>query len=323
MAIFGSQAGKIDKNKTSATFYEDVVNGLSLPSKRLSSKYFYDENGDRIFQRIMEMEEYYLPACELEIIKNRSHEIIEYFPEGEIDVIELGAGDGSKTVHFLKHLEKANVSSTFYPLDISENILEVNKSNILREIPEMAVNPIHGDYFDTLKKLKSNRPRVILFMGSNIGNFSHEEAVDFIELVGEFMQPDDLFLVGIDLRKNPRTIIDAYDDKNGITKAFNLNLLNRINHELDGNFDVSKFDHYATYDPIAGTASSYIVSLENQVVRVGEERFSFKKYELIHTEVSNKYNLKEIEQLGSAAHFSAVHHFMDDRSYFSISLFKK
>ncbi len=323
MAIFGNQISKVNEEQPSNSFYEDVIEGLSSSSKYLSSKYFYDENGDRIFQQIMKMEEYYLPECELEIIQTKSKEIIESFPNGSLDIIELGAGDGTKTVHFLKQLQLQREGATFYPLDISENVLEINKQNILLAIPDMCIQPVPGDYFDTLKKLNEKNQKVILFMGSNIGNFPRTEAADFLQLVCSHMKEEDIFLMGIDLKKNPRTIVNAYDDKAGITKQFNLNLLHRINRELDGNFDVSKFDHYATYDPQSGTASSYIVSLDNQMVRIGNESFSFKMNELIHTEVSNKYSLSEIEQLGSSAGFGTVSHFLDGKNYFSISLFKK
>lgn len=323
MAIFGNQIGKIDEEYSHNSFYNDVIAGFSAPEKHLSSKYFYDDTGDKLFQQIMKLNEYYLPECELEIIQQQALDIFEEFPKGAVDLIELGAGDGSKTVHLLKQLNQKSIEASFYPLDISSDVLATNKKNMLSQIPGLNIHPVPGDYFKTLGSLSRNRPRVIMFMGSNIGNYERNKAIGFMQLVHEFMHPDDVFLVGIDLRKNPRVIRNAYDDKKGITRKFNLNLLERINRELDAKFDISKFDHYPQYDPVSGIASSYIVSLDNQVVRVGDKSFSFKKHELIHTEVSNKYSLKEIEQLGIDSSFTSVKHFLDSKSYFTISLFKK
>ena len=160
-------------------------------------------------------------------------------------------------------------------------------------------------------------------MGSNIGNYIDERAVDFLKMISQFMKRGDLLLVGIDLRKNPLKILKAYDDSKGVTKRFNLNLLDRINRELSGNIDVSAFDHYPYYDPVSGIAHSYLVSLTDQNAQIGEHIIHFGKNELIHMEVSQKYSLQEIEDLGNSSGFKNVSHFLDSKEYFSVSAFEK
>ncbi len=304
-------------------FEKDVIQGLRQPQKSLSSKYLYDEKGDSLFQQIMNLEEYYLPECELEILRNQTLEIAKTFPFERFDVVELGAGDGSKTLHFLKQLVEAGKEITYYPMDISEKVLETNQRLVSQAIPNLPICPVHGDYFKTLESIKRLHPKMMLFMGSNIGNYPNSTAVNFLKLVGGYMQPNDLLLVGIDLRKNPNTIVNAYNDNKGITREFNLNLLKRINRELNGTFQLSDFDHYPYYDPIAGIMYSYLVSLKHQSVKIGPETIQFRKHELLHTEVSQKYSLEEIEAMSKQAGFRQVDHFLDSKEHFTISALKK
>lgn len=302
-------------------FLKDTLTGLSSTPKTLSSRYFYDAIGDGIFQEIMQMEEYYLPACEMEIIQNKTQDIAAEITSKKIDVIELGAGDGTKTVYFLKELMAAGKEITYIPLDISANVLEINRKHISARLPELKIESIAGDYFETMKALKERKnPKLILFMGSNIGNFKDEKAVDFLKLVKSYMTAGDALLVGADLKKNPKTILAAYNDKAGVTKRFNLNLLTRMNRELGANFAVEHFDHYAFYDPASGTSFSYIVSLEKQTVNITDTVVHFEKNECIHTEVSQKYSLADLQMLGHDVGFTKFTPFLDSKEWFCLGL---
>jgi len=304
-------------------FLTDVITGLSKPIKQLSSKYFYDEKGDKLFQQIMQLDEYYLPQSELEILKTRAADMIEGFDYDHFDVVELGAGDGSKTVFFLEKLLALGKQPVYRPLDISPDVLATNKTLMKTQLPSLPVEPIAGDYFETLSEIDKSRPKIILFMGSNIGNYKGAEAKDFLEQVRQHIQPNDLLLVAFDLKKNPKVILNAYNDAQGVTRQFNLNLLERLNRELGANFDLNSFEHYPTYQPLSGITYSFIVSLKKQKVEIQGQEFNFENGEVIHTEVSQKYNLEQIERLKEEAGFSGVRHFLDEKKYYSISVFKK
>ncbi len=306
----------------SSQFEKDVDEGLSQSPKRLSSRYFYDDAGTDLFRQIMALDEYYLPECELEILKTRTADIASAYGHQQFDVVELGAGDGSKTVYFLKALIDNHLDISYYPLDISSAALEINSAHISRAVPSLDIHPIEGNYFNTLSDLEHRRPRLIMFMGSNIGNFDTESAIRFLKLIKSHLQQGDALLIGIDLRKNPRTILKAYDDSKGVTRCFNLNLLWRINRELDGNFNISAFDHYPFYNPVEGTTYSYIVSLQDQDVTIAGRNYKFHKNELLHTEISKKYSLNEIDELCDKSGFTDPVHFLDSKEYFSVSLFK-
>lgn len=305
-------------------FLKDVITGLTSDQKRLPSKYFYDEKGSRIFQEIMAMEEYYLPGCEVDILQNSSKAILSEIKSEELDIIELGAGDGSKTIIFLEEAHKTGKSLTYIPMDISPEILDVNQALVHARIPNLVIEPIPGDYSLTSELLKErNKPKLILFMGSNIGNFPGEKAVEFIQFVNGILSEGDFFLMGVDLKKNPHVIRAAYNDKGGVTKRFNLNLLERINRELSGDFDLSAFEHYGVYNPLTGSALSFLVSLDVQTVHISGKEIHFEKFETIHTEISQKYSLKELDKLASQTGFSWDKHFTDSKEFFSLSLFRK
>ncbi|WP_154856188.1 L-histidine N(alpha)-methyltransferase [Cyclobacterium xiamenense] len=303
-------------------FEKDVVEGLNASPKKLFSKYFYDEKGSALFQQIMQLPEYYLPACETAILEQKSSELLKELPLANYEVVELGAGDGTKTALFLEALIRTGKTIRYLPLDISPDILEFNRDFMKQRIPELAVEPIPGDYFHTLESIKTRKtPKIILFLGSNIGNFEGEKALEFISFVKKYLNEGDHFLLGVDLKKNPRTILAAYDDAAGITKQFNLNLLDRINRELAANFTPANFDHYASYNPVSGATTSYLISKQAQQVRVAGHTIDFKAFEPIHMEVSQKYSLDDLENIRENAGFHSVQHFTDSRDYFSISLF--
>lgn len=310
-------------NDSTKLFKEEVIDGLRSNPKRLSSKYFYDEAGSLIFQEIMDMPEYYLPAAETEIIQTRSEEIAKRIHSQQLDIIELGAGDGRKMVHFVDVLSQEVPCLTYFPLDISESILDINEQHIKAQVPNLNYKSLAGDYFVTLPGLRDRtNQRLIVFAGSNIGNFRSTGAVGFLKFIKEESKPGDFLLLGVDLKKNPKKILPAYDDPHGITRRFNLNLLIRINRELHGDFDLSSFDHYATYHPISGAAESFLISLKKQTVRIADEVVELDKDEPIQTEISQKYDLTLLKDLSSAAGMEFDSFYSDRQELFAWVLFR-
>ncbi|MFN4000271.1 L-histidine N(alpha)-methyltransferase [Algoriphagus sp.] len=309
-------------NESTKLFKEEVLNGLRNNPKTLSSKYFYDDEGSRIFQEIMDMPEYYLPAAESEIIQTHSEAIAKRINRSQLDIIELGAGDGRKMVHFVQVLSQHIPDLSYFPLDISSGILKANEKLIRQEVPSVNFSGYAGDYFKTLHRLRQRtNPRLIVFAGSNIGNFRGERAVDFLKFIKNEMKAGDFFILGVDLKKNPKKILPAYNDAQGITKRFNLNLLTRINRELEGNFELKSFDHYATYHPITGAAESFLISLKAQKVTIGNELIEFKKDEVIQTEISQKYDRALLDELAKSAGISLDSWYTDSEGLFAWVLF--
>lgn len=308
-------------------FAKDVIKGLKSVPKKLSSKYFYDDTGSRIFQEIMNMPEYYLTDAEFSILKYQASEITAALDFGdEFSVIELGAGDGTKTFELLECMVKQGRRVHYRPVDISAEAIKLLEEDCSERLPHIFIEPLVGDYFNVLKSLpKREMPALFLFLGSNIGNYEREEAVALLRKFGNFLQPGDKILVGFDIIKNPRIIKQAYDDPAGITKRFNLNLLQRINKELGSDFDLSKFDFFPYYNPSNGELRSCIVSLEEQTVKSIplNEEFHFTAHELIHTELSKKYSLQEISLLAGESGFDFIKNFCDDEGLFADSLWKK
>lgn len=312
-------------------FEQDVLKGLKSTPKYLSSKYFYDAEGDKIFQKIMALPEYYLTRSEYAIFKYYRQELLKRFipPEGYekgFDLIELGAGDGTKTKVLLEYFLKEKTNFTYYPIDISENVLNELLHSLKKSFPKLKVQGIPKEYFKALKEVNSyngHRKKVVLFLGSNIGNFDKETAIKFLSEISNVLDKDDLLLVGFDLKKNPKIIKKAYDDDAGVTREFNLNLLERINTELNGDFDTSNFLHSPVYNPESGKAISYLVSKIKQVVTIGDEKITFKAWETIHTEISQKFDVEMITELANKAGFGIVENYLDEKRYFTDSLWIK
>ena len=316
------------KAATHDTFAEDVLKGLSSTPKSLSSKYFYDDEGSRLFQEIMKLPEYYLTRAEFEIFQNQSKEIFAAF-DGDtsvFDLIELGAGDGSKTSLLVEHFLENNTDFKFVPIDISSKALNFLTEKFAEKFPDLKIQPEQGDYFRTLETFKerSDKKKIILFLGSNIGNFSRSQALDFFGHLREVMNPQDLIFIGFDLHKNPKTILRAYDDANGITAKFNLNLLKRINRELGANFNIEEFSHYASYHPTEHAARSFLISQKQQTVHIEvlNKSFEFEKWEPIFMEVSQKYNLQMIAEIATQSGFEIVKNFFDSNNFYTNSLWK-
>lgn len=308
------------------TFEKEVYEGLTAFPKHLSSKYFYDEIGDKLFQDIMAMPEYYLTNVEFDILNEHKTQISEAFGNN-FSLFELGAGDGKKTKILLQHLAEQEILFDYRPIDISQNALDQLESSIHREIPGVAINTLQGTYFETLKDIaqENSRKKVILFLGSNIGNLLHPQAIDFLKQLNGVISKDDLIFMGFDQKKNPQTILDAYNDKTGITEAFNKNILTRINNEMNANFDLDKFIHWEVYDPETGTAKSYLVSQERQEVLIKnlDVRVQLDRWETIHTEISQKYDDKVVAWLGESSGLKIINQFGDAANLYKNYIFKK
>jgi dimethylhistidine N-methyltransferase len=304
-------------------FIADVAEGLGEQPKRLASKYFYDRWGDRLFEQIMRMPEYYLTDCELEIFSTKSSEILELAgvkPDVHFELVELGSGDGLKTRELIKTLIEGNYAFEYVPIDISGHALKRLSAKLLEEFPDLNIRPRQGDYFEMLSSLDTGSdPKLLLFLGSNIGNQSDAAAARFIAELASYLNEGDQLLLGVDLIKDPSIVLPAYNDAAGITAEFNLNLLRRINRELGADFDLEKFRHAPVYSKEEHAAKSYIESLEEQQVHIQalDQSFHFNKGEKIHTEISKKYDDEILEKIVEGSRFHIATKVTDSKHWFA------
>ncbi len=275
--------------------------------------------------------EYYLTDCEHEIFEQQGRQIAESIAaDGPFELDELGSGDGFKTRLLLDALHDAGAEFTFRPVDISANSIRLLSDRLSKGRPWLRINAIHGDYMRVLTEAqlddpKSKGPRkVILFLGSNLGNFTETEALAFLRLIRGTMRQQDALLIGLDLQKDPAVIRAAYDDAAGHTRDFNLNLLHRINHELGADFDTQAFEHVPVYDPLTGAARSFLKSTRSQKVHIAalDKKFHFATGEKIFMEVSQKYSHRQIEHLAAGAGFQITGKYYDSRHYFTDQVWK-
>lgn len=323
--VYISQAGHsymIDESvaDNSQQFYDDIVEGLSHYPKQLPSKYFYDEKGDLLFQEIMHCPDYYPTRCEFEIFTTKLSEMTQLMTKDEtpFDVIELGAGDCFKSVHLMKELIRLKAVFNYIQIDISGAVLNHLENNLPAILPGMPIKCLHGEYFQMLSKANeySGNRKVILCLGGNIGNMTIPECDVFCQNLREHLNPGDLVIIGFDLVKNPRIIRTAYDDRSGITKKFNLNLLDRINRELGANFNVNDFEHYCSYEPETGACKSFLICLADRTVWIGDVKISFKKNEYIWMEISQKYSIEQIDDMAENNGFRPIVNITDRREWF-------
>ena len=301
-------------------FLRDVLSGLTLSPKKLNSKYFYDTRGDALFQKIMQTEEYYLTNCEYEIFEHRANDIASVFIDDlkHFDLLELGAGDASKTRFLLQALVDHKAEFTYMPIDISTSMIAYLEAELPKKVPGLRLTGLNGEYFPMLEQVRktSSRKKAVLFLGGNIGNLDMEEALSFCNALHDSLNKGDYVMIGFDLKKNPHTIFQAYNDQSGYTKAFNLNLLTRINHELGGNFQIANFDHYNSYDPLSGACKSFLYSLKDQDVRVSNKCFHFAAHEAMEMEISQKYSVEDIYKLANQTNFGVIETFFDSKHWF-------
>ena len=315
-------------NLPDAKFLEDVIDGLTSSPKYLSSRYFYDETGDSLFQRIMHLDEYYLTRCEFEIFLKHKESMLEYFTShcDYFHMIEFGAGDAYKTKILIEYFLKRSIRFEYNPIDISYNVIRLLSENLVKAYPSLQLAPINMEYFDAVEEVsrKDTCKKVILFLGSNIGNFTSTRAHGFFRSLAGKMAQGDLLLTGFDLKKDPEVILAAYNDSQGITRDFNLNLLHRINRELDADFNTDNFDHRPEYNPVTGAARSFLVSKSDHTVVIGPVPLiiPFQKGESMFMEISQKYSLDDIQNYAESSGFHVLENFFDEKKYFVNSLWQ-
>jgi len=307
-------------------FAADVDVGLSRSPKRLSSRFFYDDEGSRLFREITSLDDYYLTAAERDVLRTHGRAMVEQIGADKIDLIDLGAGDGHKTRILLDIFAEAGVDVRYVPIDISEGAMASLLADASEHLTHLPLLGIVGEYFPALAWLSqhTDRRKLACFLGSNIGNFDLPGAHGFLVRLRQSLRPGDFALVGFDLKKEVERMVAAYSDSSGVTARFNLNLLTRINRELGGHFDLSQFAHYATYDVERGAMVSFLLSRVSQEVRIDSlhRSFHFEPWEAIHTEASGKYLPSDIHALARRSGFSDVALYNDSQQLFCDALWE-
>lgn len=303
----------------------EILEGLRGTQKTLPSKYFYDEEGSRLFERITRLEEYYPTRTELGILEERLPEIARRIGKNAI-LIELGSGSSRKTRMLLDELPEL---AGYVPVDISGEYLAKVTEILDREYPDLMILPVSADYTRPMElpELRKGGCRYVFFYpGSTIGNFEPPQARDFMQSLFRVLKPGEGMLIGVDLQpgpKKPKSVIEAaYDDREGVTAAFNKNILVRINRELQGDFDPEAFDHRAFYNSDENRMEMHLVSRKDQRVTVAGETFVLRKGETIHTENSYKYSLEGFAAL-VRPWFETEQVWTDSRNYFSVHYLKR
>ena len=297
------------------SFLEDVIAGLSLPRKALPPKYFYDARGSELFEAICALPEYYPTRAELALTEGHADDIARFAGEG-CELIEYGSGASTKTRLLIERLRPA----AYVPVDISESALRGAAGRLSEEFPWLNIRAVTGDFGRPLAipAFDGQGRKVVYFPGSTIGNLSREEALAFLHMTRGQVESGGAMLVGVDLKKDPNVLHAAYNDAQGVTAQFNLNLLARINAELGGDFAVDKFTHYAFYNVAGGRIEMHLSSLEQQVASIGRHRFSFAAGETVHTENSCKYSVAEFQALAVQAGFRGEKVWLDPDGLFSL-----
>jgi len=320
LVVAGEKAAEVAGSKA---FARDVRAGLTAMPKHLPCQYFYDRRGSILYERICALPEYYPSRAGAEIVERHAAEIAARCPLGTT-LVELGSGSSAKTRPLIDALLRRQGSLEYVPMDIATGMLRDSALALLRDYPKLRIRAIAGEYEDALQELAPDpeRPKLVLWLGSSIGNLHRDEAIAFLRRVDAVLTPRDRALVGVDLRKDRRTLELAYDDSLGITARFNKNLLARINRELGGHFDLETFRHRATYDERAGRVEIHLVSEREQQVPIdtlGIE-VAFAEGETIHTENSYKYSTQEIDESAKAAHFAIEARWYDAQRRFTQNL---
>jgi L-histidine N-alpha-methyltransferase len=324
----------VQQNKEFEDFAADVERGLAAQSKYVSPKYLYDEVGSQLFEQICLQPEYYLTRTEASIL-NKHAPVISKLLGSNIEIIELGSGSSSKTAILLSYLSLQKKRIYYFPIDISSSILMESTRRLKSQFPNVSIIGIRSDYNLGIDKaaaaagcMSAERNqeipdmKLVLFLGSSIGNFELIEARSLLGSVRKKLHTNDLLLVGFDLQKDESVLNAAYNDKAGITAKFNLNLLARINKELDGNLELGKFEHHAFYSREQQRMEMHLVSKTDQQLYIGAlgKTFAIRKGESIHTENSYKYTLNQIAALADDCSFTLEKNFMDKNRWFNVAL---
>ena len=320
LQYFKPHATKIEK-----TFAEEISSSLNHDSKFISPKFFYDKKGSDLFEKICSLPEYYPTRTEISILKKLQAQLPSYIDEN-FRLVELGSGTSVKTKLILDILTQLQDTTEYFPIDISE-ILTESSEQLLKNYDDLYITGIIDTYEGGLEFLKNfdDKKNLIIFLGSSFGNFSPNDGYEFLQKINSTMKPGDLFLIGLDLVKDKQILESAYDDSQGVTAEFNLNILSRINDELDADFYLKNFSHHAIYNEEKQRIEMYLKSLVNQSVIISKSDLllNLEKDELIHTENSHKYKLSQIHELLDSAGFEIKHTWLDDNKHFSLTLVSK
>ncbi len=323
-SVIGSGTDPSDTAR--ADFAADVFHGLTGEHKRLPCRWLYDREGSLLFEEICALPEYYIPRAERAILERHSGAIAASLPSGAM-LVELGSGNAAKTRLLIEALlARSDGRVRYAPIDISQSALVQSGQDLVTEYPRLDVTGIAGTYEEGLAHLPQlgEAPRLVLWLGSNVGNFTRHEAAVFLGELRKRLRPVDRFLLGVDLRKDPSVLALAYDDPQGVTARFSLNILARINRELGGRFRLSEFQHRAVYDASAGRVAIHLVARRAQRVRIEalDLTVSFAAGEAIHTEDSYKYDFAEIDALARAARLVPVKRWTDPEEQFASVLLR-
>jgi dimethylhistidine N-methyltransferase len=306
------------------SFCAAVDLGLSSEPPFLPTRFLYDRQGSELFEQITEIPEYYLTGSEAQIFFKHAADIAACMPSGA-SLVEFGSGSSKKTRLLIEAMLWRQGSLDYYPIDISEAFLRANAELLLEDYASLTVEAVAGEYFDVAADLPGRMPRLILFLGSNIGNLERPEAEQFLRLLAGQMDPTDRVLVGIDLVKDDAIIEAAYNDAAGVTAAFNKNLLRRMNRELDGTIDVDCWQHEAPWDPIEQRIEMRLRSTKDQTFLLDAvgKAFSFRAGDAIHTEWSHKYTLDSFGSLAAASGLQIDGTWFDAKGWFASVLLKR
>ena len=311
--------------RTYKTFADEISNSLSSNQKSINPKFFYDEKGSHLFEKICTLPEYYLTNTEISILNQLDDKISSYL-DGDYRLVELGSGSSTKTRILIQILEKLQTYVEYVPIDISR-ILKTSSRILQNDFKRLHITGIIDEYESGLKFLKNYdaKKNLIIFLGSSFGNFDLEDGSKFLSKMNSVMKKDDLFLIGLDLVKDKKILEYAYNDSEGVTAQFNLNILSRINSELGGNFDLQKFRHHAVYNEEQNKIEMYLRSLYRQTIDIpkADLTLNLEKDELIHTENSQKFTISNIKQMSEKAGFEIKDMWYDKNQYFAMVLLSK
>ena len=309
-------------SRVEGTFAEEICSSLGREPKSIHPKFFYDQRGSALFEEICSLPEYYQYRTEAAILESIQQDLAEQL-DGRFRLVELGSGASAKTRLVLDVLAGAQRETEYVPIDISD-ILAESSERLLRDYDSLSITGIIDTYEGGLEFLgrHGGQRSLILFLGSSFGNFAREDGAAFMEMIRSAMRPGDLLLIGLDLAKDKAVLEAAYDDSQGVTAKFNLNVLSRINDELDADFDLENFEHYSTYNEKEQRIEMYLRSLANQHVIVSKSNLSLRltKGELIHTEYSYKYAPGQIRAMLEESGLRPVRTWTDGDKKFSLTL---
>jgi L-histidine N-alpha-methyltransferase len=303
----------------------DVIAGLTRSPKSLPPKYFYDDRGSQLFEHITQLPEYYLTRTETQILNRYASALVS--TTGPCELVELGSGSSTKTRYLLNAMARAGSAPHYIPVDVSGGMLEATAQQLLAEYDNLSVHGLVGTYDQALQQLPQPQlpARMVAFIGSTLGNLAPQPCHELLDKISAVLSPDDYFLLGVDLEKDPEVLHRAYNDSQGVTADFNLNMLHHLNWRFQGNFRVDQFAHRSLYNTDASQIEIYIDSLTQQEVTLKalDLTVTFEAGEALLSEISRKFQIEALAQELAAVGLKFIQAFTDDRQWFGLLLFQK